>query len=508
MLVCHGRSILYNALLLTGVNLLLRGISMLFQIYLTGQIGAAGLGLLQLVLTAGSMAMTLGLAGIRVSAMYLCAEEHGHKRPGGVKRAIGLCLGCGLCTSCIAAAALYGFSTPIAVRFIHDARATESLRWFAVSLPLNCLLSILSGYFTACGKIRKLVEVEVAERLLSLLTTYLLLRFWARGDAAHACSAMILGSTLASVCSGVWLFRLLRRDWAAMGTPAHGLKLGRRLRKLCIPLALSDALRAGLGTLEQFLIPHGLARWSGSAGAGMATYGVIHGMVFPILMFPAALLYALADLLVPELARCNAAGERIRIRHLCGKCLRMGVLFAGSVAALIFILAPALGQLVYDSAEAGFYLRQFAPMIVFLYLDAMVDAMCKGLGQQVACVRFNTITSLLDVVLLYVLLPRCGIRGYLVSFVVTHLINFYLSVRLLLRLTHLTPELSFLLRTAACVLTALGAALCVPAGFSALAYALAATGLYLAVFLPFLQLTGALGVQERLWLRQMLRAGR
>ena len=45
------RSIFYNALLLTGVNLLQRGVSMVFQVYLSRRIGAAGVGLLQLVLT-------------------------------------------------------------------------------------------------------------------------------------------------------------------------------------------------------------------------------------------------------------------------------------------------------------------------------------------------------------------------------------------------------------------------------------------------------------------------
>ena len=44
---------LYNALLLTFVELLLRGVTMLFQRVLVAKIGAAGLGLLQLVLTVG-----------------------------------------------------------------------------------------------------------------------------------------------------------------------------------------------------------------------------------------------------------------------------------------------------------------------------------------------------------------------------------------------------------------------------------------------------------------------
>ena len=501
-----GRSILQNALLLTGVNLLLRGVSMLFQIYLSGQIGAGGIGLLQLILTVGSFAMTVGLAGLRTSAMYLCAEEHGKNRPGGVRRAMRLCLACGSVISCAAAAALYGFSLPIAERFIHDPRAAAGLRCCALTLPLDCLIAIVSGYFTACGKIRRLVTVEVAERLASLGATYVLLRFWARGDTSRACCAILLGGGVSSALALLWLLLLYRRDLPALGAPARGLRLGSRLRKLCIPLALSAYLRAGLALLEQFLIPHGLARHSGNASASMAVYGTICGMVFPILMFPAAIIFVLSELLVPELARCSAAGSRIRVRHLTEKCLHAALLYAASVAALLFLLAPQLGRLLYQRETVGFYLRQFAPMAVFLYLDAIVDGMCKGLGQQVACVRYNTITAALDAALLYVLLPLCGIVGYQVSFVVTHLVNFYLSLRLLLRLTHHTPQLAFLCKAALCVLCGMGASLCAPAMLPDLPYALVSCAFFLLVFLPFLRWTGLIGAQEQLWLRHMLGA--
>ena len=83
---------LHNALLLTFVELLLRGVTMLFQRVLVAKIGAAGLGLLQLVLTVGGFAMTLGLAGLRVTAMYLCAEEYGKGSLSGMQCAIRCCL--------------------------------------------------------------------------------------------------------------------------------------------------------------------------------------------------------------------------------------------------------------------------------------------------------------------------------------------------------------------------------------------------------------------------------
>ena len=66
--------IFYSALLLTGVNLLLRLVSTSFQVYLSGRIGAAGIGLLQLVMSVGTLAMTAGMAGIRTATFYLTAE--------------------------------------------------------------------------------------------------------------------------------------------------------------------------------------------------------------------------------------------------------------------------------------------------------------------------------------------------------------------------------------------------------------------------------------------------
>ena len=53
--------IFYSALMLTAVNLLLRFAGTSFQVYLSGRIGAAGIGLLQLVMSVGGLAMTAGI---------------------------------------------------------------------------------------------------------------------------------------------------------------------------------------------------------------------------------------------------------------------------------------------------------------------------------------------------------------------------------------------------------------------------------------------------------------
>jgi stage V sporulation protein B len=167
----------------------------------------------------------------------------------------------------------------------------------------------------------------------------------------------------------------------------------------------------------------------------LASFGVVCGMVFPVLMFPAAILYGLAELLIPELARCSAAGSQRRIHYLVGRSLRLAMLYGCLFSGLMFLLSEDLCLLLYDNLEAGKYLRWFSLLIPMLYSDTITDAMIKGLGQQTASVRYNILTSSMDVILLFFLLPKYGIEGYFLSFLVTHLLNFFLSVRRLLKIS-------------------------------------------------------------------------
>ena len=113
-----------------------------------------------------------------------------------------------------------------------------------------------------------------------------------------------------------------------------------------------------------------------------------------------------------------------------------------------FLLSRELCLWLYKSQEAGTYLRLYALLMPMLYCDAITDAMIKGLGEQKASVRYNILTSSMDVVLLFLLLPKYGMNGYFFSFLVTHLVNFILSVRRLFRIVGRIVPLSLPVLTA------------------------------------------------------------
>ena len=487
--------IFYSALLLTGVNLLLRLVGTSFQVYLSGRIGPAGIGLLQLVLSVGSFAMVAGIAGIRTAAMYLTAEELGKKRPENVTRILSACFLYSILCSGGAALFLYLMAPQLAEYWIGSPDTVPALRLLAAFLPASCLCAVMTGYFTAENRIGTLAAVEVCEQLCSMGLTLLVLKYWAGQNAGRACQCVIFGSFASGCLTLCTLVVLRNRERPKTGAP---FSIRRRLLQTAVPLAMADVLKSGISTVENLMVPKRLAHNPAIADP-LASFGTVCGMVFPILMFPACILFGLAELLIPELARCAAAGSKGRISYLTRRGLKIAMLYGLAFSGLMYLLADTLCLRFYGSAEAGRYLRLYAPLIPMLYCDAITDAMTKGLGQQKACVRYNILTSAMDVTFLYLLLPKYGMEGYFVSFLVTHLLNFILSLRRLLRITgeHLPAHIPML---------ALSAALAALLGAGQLNSVSAQCVVFLILLFCLFTLFRVCGKENFLWFFRLIRA--
>lgn len=485
--------IFYSALLLTGVNLLLRLVSTMFQVYISGQLGAAGVGLLQLVLSVGGLAMTAGMAGIRTTTMYLTAEELGKNRGGNVSWVLRGCLLYSLICSGILALALYCAAPWIAEIWIGHSATIGALRLIAIFLPVVCLCGCMSGYFTAANRIGTLAMVEIFEQLTSMSVTMAGLTLWAGSDPGRACKCVVLGSGIGALFTLMCLLtmRLIHRPKT---TPK--IKISARLLDTAIPLALADDLKAGINTSENLMVPKRLALYPGAASP-LAAFGTVCGMVFPVLMFPAAILFSLAELLIPEMARCYAAGSHLRIRYLARKSLRIALLYGCLCGGILYLLSGELCQWLYKSTEAGSHLALYAFLAPMLYCDAITDAMTKGLGQQKTAVRYNILTAILDVAGLYILLPQYGMTGYFISFLVSHLANFILSLCLLIRTAKIRLSFCATALTLAATLTAgLGASFVSDPAFRVISF--------LGLFGSLLTLLGILSMEDFRWLRGLI----
>ena len=437
----HTRRLLQNTALLTASSLLMNAIAMSFQSWLVRHIGAAGIGLYQLVLSVVNLTATFAISGVRFASTRLVAEELGLENPQGLRAAMSRCLAYGAFFGLAAAAVLWELAEPLGFLWIGDARTVSSLRYAACSMPCISLCASLSGYFTACGRVWKPTLVHLAEQLFDIALVVFFLGRAPAGDVEKSCEALTLGQIGADVLSLTLMlsvYSLDRRRYYAR--QEGGGEHFRRLLKIALPLAASAYARSSLTTLQNLLVPRGLKAAGYSADGALAGYGTIQGMVMPVLFFPACIMGALSELIVPELTGAQMRRDHRAIRRAAAQLLKGSALFSGGVGLFLFLFSRELGLVIYRSFEAGRFIRLFAPLVPILYIDMAVDGCLKGLGQQVWSMSINIVESLFGLLLIWKLLPLYALAAYVAIVYLSELLNFLLSAGRLFRVLRSLPE--------------------------------------------------------------------
>jgi len=434
----NSKKLMRDTVLLTGSSLVMRCIALVFQMWLVSRIGAAGVGLYGLVGSVGFLAATVAISGIRFASTRLISEELGLKRAGGVGHAMRLCIAYSFFFGISSAVILYLCAEPIGFLWIGDARTVMSLRILSISLPFISLSSVFYGYFTASGRNFKAAVVQVAEQLVRIGLVIVFLGFAPEGDLEKCCAAVSAGSTSAEVCCFLMMlvvFIIDRQKYGKKTAPSP--RLPARMLSIAVPLALSAYARSALSTIEQLLVPSGLKKAGYSANAALAGYGTIQGMVFPIIFFPSCIITALAELIIPELTAAQVSGKKEDISRTVSVLLRKSLFFSLFIGLIIFILSETLGKAIYKSAEAGYYMRIFAFLIPIMYMDMVTDGCLKGLGEHLWSMGFNILDALCGVILVYTLLPRFALNGYIAIIFFEEIFNFSLSIWRLSRVTEI-----------------------------------------------------------------------
>lgn len=429
-----GKRLIVNTALMTSASLLMRCIAMGFQGYLSGRIGAAGIGLYQLVMSVELLASTFAISGIRFAVTRLVSEELGLGRGGGVHGAMVRSALYALIFGSAAMLLLTRFAEPVGFLWIGDARTVLSLRILAFGLPCLALSSVISGYFTACGRIWKPSLVHLIEQCAVVVFVALFLERAPEGDIELSCAAVCAGVTASDMLSLALMLAFYLGDRRKYGSrTGENIRLTGRMLSVALPLAVSAYARSALSTLEHLLVPRGFRKSGLSADAALAGYGVIQGMAMPVLSFPSCLLSSLAENVIPELTGAQVRGEREKIRREVRSLLTMSLLFAIAVAFALFVTSDFIGSALFASSEAGKYIRLLAPLIPAMYVDMVVDGCLKGLGQQVWSMGINILDAGLGVLLVYTLLPIGALDAYIGIIYFNELLNLALSTARLRR---------------------------------------------------------------------------
>ena len=430
----RAKNIIYNSLLLTLSAVLMRAVGVAYNVYISNRVGAEVMGLHSLVINVWGFALTMATSGINLAATRCVAEARDNNEE--VKEAMHKCIIYSLSFGSGAAALLFLLAKPISIIWLNDIRAINSLRIMSVSLPVISVSSALSGYFSAVRRVWKSAAVQIIEQAVKIFSVAFLLTPLIPLGAEFACIAIVLGSAVAEILSFIVyavLYYAERKKYSDITTKVRPTNINKKIFSIALPIAFSAYIRSGLTTVEHILIPMGLKEFGLDSASALESYGMLTGMVLPVVLFPYALIYSFTGLLVPEISRGISVGEKRRIEYITSRVWRLTIIFGLGGAGVLGVCSKEFGDVLYAGTEAGKFIYILAPLMPLMYLDTVTDSLLKGMGEQIYTMNVNIADAAVSVILVRLLVPKFGIFGYIAVLYFAEIFNFALSAARLMK---------------------------------------------------------------------------
>ena len=439
-----------NSLLMIFGSLILQIIRLVFNIYVSNSISTEALGVFQLIMATYMFGITLSSSGINIACTRVISEEYALGNDYGVKKASLKCINTSIFLSIIASFIFFICSDFIVKYCFQDMVSEKIVYLICLALPLISISSAISGYFMGVRRVYKTVFGQFLEQISKIIIIVILLNVSANYSSLESiCFCLILGDVLSELVSFTYLIIIYsydvnyhfsnvigkNKDFPITSIKSHSNEnFLYRICRILVPVALTSYIKSGLSTVKQLIIPSSLKKSGKNAQTALSDYGIISGMAMPIVMFPSTLLLTVANLLIPEFSRYYVKEDYIKIKKYSDILIIGAFVFASILSIFFWNLGETLGILIYTNNEVGIYIKLFAPLIPFMYVDIIIDNILKGLDAQANVMVINIIDLLVSTLFILFFVPLWGIKGFILSIFISELLNFILSLRKLLKL--------------------------------------------------------------------------
>ncbi len=423
-----------NGILLTFTSLILRLIGMSFSIYISNKIGSKATGVFELVMSIYMFFVTFALSGINLACTRVVTEDIANGSNENVKATVKKCLLYSLFFGSISSLAICILAPFLSNVILHNQVSSLPFYAISISLPFVAMSSCINGYFSAVRHVAKSAFVQILEQIIKIFSISFLISRFMPSTVDFTIISLVLGDSLSEIISFLILYFLYRLEKRKLIDYRYSpSKLSKKILSISMPVAITSYIKSGLSSLKQILIPISLEKYGLGCSDALSFYGMINGMAFPVILFPNLLIMAFSGLLIPEFSYSNAKNEKNKIKYMLTKAFKYTLIFSFIVVIILVLFSKYISKSLFNEVELSKYIIYLAPLVIFMYLDNVIDSMLKGLNKQTKVMKINIIDLLTTIFFILFLLPVGGEIGYIIILYISEILNCLLSLRALLK---------------------------------------------------------------------------
>ncbi|WP_028544780.1 stage V sporulation protein B [Paenibacillus taiwanensis] len=469
------QSFIQGTLILLAAGIVNRILGFIPRITLPRIIGAEGVGIYQLGYPFLIVMITIITGGVPLAVSKLVAEaESRGDRPRTyriLRTALLLTSTVGIVLSIISLL----LAPWITSHLLTDKRVYFTFLIMTPIIVLVAVSSVLRGYFQGKHNMIPTAVSQVTETIIRIIAViacaYVLLPYGLEWAAAGAMLGTVIGELGGLLVLAYELYASRRRERMEIDQadeqPTFTLEQGvpsptqrgvwRSMMRIALPVTGGKLIGSLSYLVESITIARSLAVAGIATAVATAQYGALQGMIIPILLLPGALTYSLAVSLVPSLSEAYGRNDMKTIHKRLHQAIRLALVCGAPFAVVMFVLALPLCVLLYNDPTVAPMLRWMAPIAVFIYIQAPLQAALQALDRPGTALTNTLIGATLKLILIIQLasMPALGIMGAVIAISANTVIVTLLHAWSVIRSLQLKlPWLDFAKVTAAMVIMA------------------------------------------------------
>ena len=325
------------------------------------------------------------------------------------------------------------FSEKISMIIFKNPNTKHCIMAIGIYAPLVTLTSVYKGYLIGNNKIEITSISQIVEEIARLFFIYITSSFFLSKNLSYGSMGIIVGMWIGEIFQMISLIFLNYRCKLNINKITSNLLFTKvtsfkDLLSISLPITFSRLITSFTFSLEPVIYTNISLKLGSSIEEITTNYGILQSYVNPILFLPSFFITSISLILLPSLSNLFHNKKYKKSQELFIKSLLISLIIGIFFSLFIYIFSKNILNLLYKTNDGLNYIKILAFPYILYYIESILNTTLHCLNKEKISLSIVAGSSLLRIILLFILIPNLGILGIEIAMLISIFITIVIDL--------------------------------------------------------------------------------
>lgn len=432
-------NLILSTIILFISNLIVRMLGFIYKVFLSRAIGETGLGIYHIIFNFLMICLAFTTTGIPTALSCLVANKKAIHDNHNTNILFISTLYISFTIALLISLFISFNSHYLSYSLLKDSNLSLLILSICPAIVIITISNIIRGYYYGIKKVSIPAIGQILEQISKIIFVIILVLYF--DDKMMNIYASLLGISIGEATNILFMTIFLYKDFSLLNKYTINLKdfyiSTLETLKMSIPITCNRMSNILLQSVSSMMVPSRLVLSGFSYQQSLSIYGIMSGMVMPLVLLPFTMGSALVVNLMPSISQEISLGKNNTILLKIKYSLLL-TLFVGSVSSFIFyFFGYDICLYIFKNELAGKYLTSMFLLPLFMSLNQTLSAILHSIREEFIASVNTMVCMVLQLFALYLLIPipKLNIYAYIYTLTLISILNCLLHIIVLFKST-------------------------------------------------------------------------